>query len=394
MTIYLTYLITFKLELYIFPTRFLCVKTLLNLLNWDLPQGYSFELERHEFIDDQQIVRKDYPNISPPMNRKDHPKISQPKSPYPLRNRPKVMSEIAPVAPLVVLPPVVPTVNVPTAVTQVAFALTPGAINASNIINLSSKTGILAFNQATTSLAIPFDGNSKDVNLLQSPLDRRATNAGWNAGTGNILMIADSSKENKNILTEYGCLTEKEIKASLTFLDTPSRQAQNNQMMVECLLASLTEGCFLKISNEKNKYTIELPTKAKVKSAALLYKLLIQKAIVDTRATTYQFRSSLDNLENYMGIANSNIELFNMYVKNSREGLIARGETVDDLIMELFKGYKATSDTKSVEYIDKKKEAYLDGKDFEPDELMQVALNKYILRKENGEWGAPSADQI
>ena len=94
-----------------------------------------------------------------------------------------------------------------------------------------------------------------------------------------------------------------------------------------------------------------------------------------------------------MGTVNSNIELFNMHVKNSREGLIARGETVDDLIMKLFKGYKATSDTKFVEYIDKKEEAYLDGKDFEPDELMQVALNKYILRKEKGEWGAPLAEQ-
>ena len=106
------------------------------------------------------------------------------------------MADIAPVAPPVVLPPI--------AVTTVAFALTPGAINASNIINLSSKTGILAYNQATTSLTIPFDGNSKDINLLQSQLDRRATNAGWNAGTGDIIMIADSNLEDKNILTEYG----------------------------------------------------------------------------------------------------------------------------------------------------------------------------------------------
>ena len=37
----------------------------------------------------------------------------------------------------------------------VAFALMPGAINASNIVNLSSKTGILVYNQATTNLTIP-----------------------------------------------------------------------------------------------------------------------------------------------------------------------------------------------------------------------------------------------
>ena len=67
-----------------------------------------------------------------------------------------------------------------------------------------------------------------------------------------------------------------------------------------------------------------LPTKEKVKSAALIYTLLIQKAIVDTRATIYQFRSSLDSLENDVRTINSNIELFNMHVKNYREGLMAR----------------------------------------------------------------------
>ena len=55
-------------------------------------------------------------------------------------------------------------------------------------------------------------------------------------------------------------------------------------MAVEYLLTSLTEGYFLKISNEKEKCTENL-----VKSAALLYKVLMKKAIVDTRATTYQF---------------------------------------------------------------------------------------------------------
>ena len=119
----------------------------------------------------------------------------------------------------------------------------------------------------------------------------------------------------------------------------------------------------------------------------------MQKVIMDTRETTYQWLFALDNLENCMGTINSNIELFNMHVNISREDLLARGETVNDLIMKLFKSYKATSDTKFVEYMDKKEKVYLDDKDFEPDELMQVSLNKYILRKENGERGATSAEQ-
>ena len=114
---------------------------------------------------------------------------------------------------------------------------------------------------------------------------------------------------------------------------------------------------FLKISNEEAKYTEHT-----VKSAALLYKLLMKKAIVDTRATTYQFRSSLNNLENYMGTINSNIELFNQHVKNAKEGLTARGESVNDLLLKLFKGYKATADTNFVEYNENRKKLALKGK--------------------------------
>ena len=46
-----------------------------------------------------------------------------------------------------------------------------------------------------------------------------------------------------------------------------------------------------------------------------------------------------------MTSVNSNIEMFNIHVKNTVEGLKARGESVDDLMMLLFKGYKAASDS-------------------------------------------------
>ena len=135
--------------------------------------------------------------------------------------------------------------------------------------------------------------------------------------------------------------------------------------MVECLLASPTERCFLKISNEEGKLT-----EKSVKSAALLYKLLMKETIIDTRATTYQLRSSSKNLKNYMGTVKSNIELFNLHVKNAREGLNSRGESVNDLLVKPFKGCRTIAYTNFVEYIEKKEEIYLDGEDFYLEELM------------------------
>ena len=159
-------------------------------------------------------------------------------------------------------------------------------------------------------------------------------------------------------------------------------------MMVECLLASLTEAYFYKIINEESKYMVK-----KVSSAALLYKILMQKAIIDTQVTTYKSRTSINKLSTYMGTVKSNIELFNHHVKNTVEGLSSRGETVNDLCMKLFQGYKACADTNHVDYINKREEDYLDGTEMASESLIQLTLNKYIFWKDNGEWGASSSEQ-
>ena len=64
------------------------------------------------------------------------------------------------------------------------------------------------------------------------------------------------------------------------------------------------------------------------------------------------------------------IDLFNLYVKNAREELSTQIETLNDLIMKLFKGYKATAVSNIVEYTEKRENAYLDGKNFEPDKFI------------------------
>ena len=106
---------------------------------------------------------------------------------------------------------------------------------------------------------------------------------GWNKDTGDIILIKDNEIDLRNIITEYGCLTTRTLEADTdTWIDKETRKAQNNHMMVECMMASITEACFYNISNEDAKYK-----QKGVKVASLLFKLLMAKAIADTRATTY-----------------------------------------------------------------------------------------------------------
>ena len=272
--------------------------------------------------------------------------------------------------------------------TTIKFALSPCQAG-DDVLDLSAKKGIMAYHAAIKPIPVPFDGGSREISHFQSQLKRRADTAGWNHGSGNIIDIPDENGDDQNLIMQYGCLTTDDIKTEAkTYLGKQTRQAQNNQMMMQCLLASLTEKCFGKISNDHKSYTID-----GVESASLLFKLLMSTSIVDTRARTYQLCTSLDNLDNYMGTVSSNIELYNLHVRDAHEGLLARGQKIDHLVMKIFKGYKAASNNNFVEYITKKEEDFMEGKDFTADELMQLALNKYTMRKENGEWGAPSIEQ-
>ena len=61
--------------------------------------------------------------------------------------------------------------------------------------------------------------------------------------------------------------------------------------------------------------------------------------------------------------------------------------------MKLFQGYKAASDSNFIDHINKKKDEYMNGINYiEFDVLIQLTL-KNVIRKENGEWGAPSVEQ-
>ena len=155
---------------------------------------------------------------------------------------------------------------------------------------------------------------------------------------------------------------------------------------------SLTEECSSKIINRPSEYTITIGNVGHI-SAILLHKALMQRAIVDTRSTSSNFRTNLSSLDTYMPVVNSNIELFNSYVSSCIKGLEARGETSEDLLDNLFKGYKVAIDRTFVQYIQMKETEYFDGADIVPDRLMLLAENKYAYLVERGEWGGQSEEQ-
>ena len=64
-----------------------------------------------------------------------------------------------------------------------------------------------------------------------------------------------------------------------------------------------------------------------------------------------------------------------------------------DLLINLFKAYLSVKDKEFVRYIDAKKDSYDEGNEITPDELMNLASNKFKLLKQTGKWEAPDENE-
>ena len=101
----------------------------------------------------------------------------------------------------------------------------------------------------------------------------------------------------------------------------------------------------------------------------------------------------LSSLNTYINTIGCDITKFNAYVQNLLEGLASRGETTNDLLSNLFKGYLAASDHTFVKYINRKQEEYDDGLSLTRFQLMDLADKKYTNLKLNETWNAPSEQE-
>ena len=88
----------------------------------------------------------------------------------------------------------------------------------------------------------------------------------------------------------------------------------------------------------------------------------------------------------------SDIIEFNNYVDTQVKALAAHGQMTNNLLTNLFIGYKAASDKKFVKYIEHKEEAYKDGEDMMPMGLMRLARNKYKTCKDRLIWKASTEE--
>ncbi len=92
-----------------------------------------------------------------------------------------------------------------------------------------------------------------------------------------------------------------------------------------------------------------------VPNGVCLIHVIIRESHLDTNATTSSIRMALTVLDDAMVAHGHDIKSFNLYVQSLIQHLVACGQQSDDLLVNLFKGYKACVDHEFIWYIKQKK---------------------------------------
>ena len=235
------------------------------------------------------------------------------------------------------------SLNVPTC------CLTPGQISPDLILAYSNKTNITIYEKAITLFKLTFDGAISKIKIFMDDIIQRANDTKWYKGRGDVIhVLVDGTP--MNVVNHYGCVSNERIIAHTTsWINRECRQYQNDQMMVKTILDHISKKVRPKITNQEEVILVGTPL---VRLGSLILKLIMNKTIIDTRATSAAFGSDLSNLDSFMSSYNSNIDTFNTHVNHTVGILQARGERVDDLLTNLLKGYKIAPDVKFVGSID------------------------------------------
>eukprot|EP00978_Attheya_sp_CCMP212_P041918 scaffold246883_cov62-Attheya_sp.AAC.2 len=124
-------------------------------------------------------------------------------------------------------------------------------------------------------------------------------------------------------------------------------------------------------------------------SGVLLLKVLIRESHLDTNAMTTSIRRQLlGELHVFLPTIGHGITKFNQHVQLLIKALTAWGDTINDLLSNLFKGYLAASDKVFVLYMTRKQEEYEEGKAYNPKMITSLAnTNRNGSDEERGKEG-------
>jgi hypothetical protein len=288
----------------------------------------------------------------------------------------------------------------PTGAATVVFADMPQTLGADDLIDYLTKQGSTIFKQGCN----PLDDKALTDNFAMTPdqtvifvkaFHHSATMMGWNQGTMQITLFANSAGRQVDIIKSYGQIDKATLKSACERFCKPGEvhsqtcAKQNNMMMSICLAKSLTADVQARLLPYRNKFTFD-----GVKYAPLMYKIIMRLATINSVATTQTLCNNLQSIGTFAATVSSDINKVHSKFNKNYSQLIARGATIDNPIGILFDAYLIVPCHHFKLYIRQQHEDYLDVKltTITHEALMMSAKHKFDWLKTKGLWGVKSPD--
>lgn len=264
-----------------------------------------------------------------------------------------------------------------------AFALTPAHAN-NAVLDYTTREGMKAYLSSTKELyltnASKFDCKPNGLPNFIYLVTERSRDEAYSTLYLEILSIPRDTAnpvDFDDLMAKHGKINLEHLRVVETlYIRNNTRAAQDSHNLYCCLMALLTTEAQSKISVWGDQYTI-----GNYQLVVLLAKVIIQESHLDTNVKSSQIHFRLASIDKFVLTVGCNINVLNLYFKKQLVALNARGETTDDLLVNLFKTYKAVKDVTFIEYIQHKKELYKDGGQLTMNKLMLMANKKFKLLK-------------
>ena len=244
------------------------------------------------------------------------------------------------------------------------------------------------YNKAISPLEGKFDGEADNLAVFLASVCNRARRFNWQW----LITVPIDDGTTRNLLMHYRQVSLENMRAhAMTYINTPTRDAQDNDMFYYFLVDLLMNDFRTTILHYADVYTM-----TNVPIASALLKQIIILTRVDNPASTMHIREMLIESKSKLLQLNGNITEFNQWVRKQMGRLHAREQEAVDLLYYLWKAYKGASDDEFVVYIKDLKSQCDDGRTtFTVEDLMVWAENKYEARllDEENTWGKPTEDQ-
>ena len=151
----------------------------------------------------------------------------------------------------------------------------------------------------------------------------------------------------KLLTQQFTELTMEDVRAhAQEYQDKGKREAQNAEMLITCLKASITREVYNKVYLQNEKYIIyKKSTHQPVEDGVCFLKTIIDNYHSNTRSSTKQIRKKLAQLNLYMrNIAKGDVSKLCEHTRELIYELNAAGETTNDLLSNLIEALKEAPD--------------------------------------------------